>query len=225
VSRVLAWDGCVNVRDLGGLPTGDGGVTLPGSIVRADNVRRLSDAGRDALVAYGVRTVIDLRAEEELAGDPPRELPVEVVRVALMGEDDSGYIAELAGRIEALPLREQYRIWYLDTLERHREAVVRALAAVADAPEGGVLVHCVGGKDRTGLVAALVLRLAGVPAEAVADDYAATGGEAPREAMVDVLAELDRRHGGVDEYLREGGLGERRLARLRERLRGPAPSP
>lgn len=218
MSRVLAWDGCVNVRDLGGLPTESGGETRRRSIVRADNVRRLSDAGWDALVAYGVRTVIDLRAEEELADDPPREPTVTVVRVALMGEDDSRYIAELAGRIDGLPLREQYRVWYLDTLERHAEAVVRALAAVADAPEGGVLVHCAGGKDRTGLVAALLLRLVGVPAAAVAEDYAATEGEAPREAMADVLAELERRHGSVEEYLRDGGLDESRVARLRELL-------
>ncbi len=60
-TRELVWDGCVNVRDLGGLPTEDGRVTRFGAVVRADNVRRLSDAGWEALAGYGIRRIIDLR--------------------------------------------------------------------------------------------------------------------------------------------------------------------
>ncbi|HSP72492.1 MAG TPA: tyrosine-protein phosphatase [Gaiellaceae bacterium] len=213
MSRVLAWDGCVNVRDLGGLPTEDGGVTRLGSVVRSDDPGRLTDEGRAELVAHGIRTVLDLRAAEELGDEPPREAPVDVVRIALMGERDGDYLRELAER------GATFQEWYLDTLERHREPIARALAAIADAPPGGVLVHCVGGKDRTGIVAALLLRLACVPVGAVADDYAAGEGEAPREAMLDVLAELDRRWGGAEAYLRGAGLGEAQLTRLRERLR------
>jgi len=220
MTRALDWDGCVNVRDLGGLPTEDGAVTRRGAVVRSDNARRLSDAGWAALLAHGIRRVVDLRAAEELADDPPREAPVEVVRVALMGEADGDYIAALAARLDpADDEAAQFRVFYLDALERHRERVAAALAAVADAPEGGVLVHCAAGMDRTGLVVALLLRLAGVPAGEVADDYAATRGAAPREAMLGALAELEARHGGVEDYLRAAGLDEGRIARLRERLR------
>lgn len=209
MSRVLAWEGCVNVRDLGGLPTEDGDETRRGSIVRSDDPGRLTEAGWAALREHGIRTVVDLRAAQELGGAPSR-LPV--VRVALMGEEDGAYLAELAAR------GVTFADWYLDTLERHAEPVRRALAAVADAPPGGVLVHCVGGKDRTGILAALLLRLAGVAPEDVADDYAATERDAPRDEMLAVLAELDRR-GGVEAYLRRIGLDDGRIAALRERLR------
>src|SRR5262249_24471543 len=74
--RELAWDGCLNVRDLGGHPTDDGGETRYGAVVRADSVRQLSDAGWAALVEYGVDTIVDLRMDQELAADPPADLPV-----------------------------------------------------------------------------------------------------------------------------------------------------
>ncbi|HEY6032238.1 MAG TPA: tyrosine-protein phosphatase, partial [Gaiellaceae bacterium] len=76
MSRALAWDGCVNVRDLGGLPTEDGGVTLRGAVVRSDNARRLSDAGWQALLDHGVRTVVDLRWADERDEDPPGDVPI-----------------------------------------------------------------------------------------------------------------------------------------------------
>jgi hypothetical protein len=210
VSRALAWDGCVNVRDLGGLPTEDGGATRFGSVVRGDRPSRLTEDGWRALAAHGIRRVLDLRAAEELGDEPPPRAAVDVVRVPLMGEEDAAYLRELADR------RATFAEWYVDTLDRHRGLVARALAAVADAPEGGVLVHCHGGRDRTGIVCALLLRLAGVADDAIADDYAVG---APREAMLGVLAELDRRWGGAEEYLREAGLDDAQLARLRERLR------
>ena len=82
-SRNLAWDGLLNARDLGGHPTGDGGETRWGQVVRADSVRQLSDEGWQAVVDYGIRTVVDLRSDEELAADPPAELPVGAVTAAI----------------------------------------------------------------------------------------------------------------------------------------------
>ncbi|HSC51762.1 MAG TPA: tyrosine-protein phosphatase, partial [Gaiellaceae bacterium] len=99
-SRDLVWDGCLNVRDLGGLPTADGGETRFGSIVRADSVRQLSDDGWRALVGHGVRTVIDLRGDHERDDDPPAELPVEVVHVPFMEANDAEW-DEIAEELEA----------------------------------------------------------------------------------------------------------------------------
>ncbi len=75
-SRNLVWDGCVNVRDLGGHPTEGGRETHYGRIVRADTVRTLSEEGWRALLDYGIRTVVDLRTDRELEEDAPAELPV-----------------------------------------------------------------------------------------------------------------------------------------------------
>ena len=247
--RALAWDGCLNVRDLGGLPTEDGGRIALGALVRGDNALRLSDEAWRAVVEHGVRTVVDLRFPEELAADPPRELPIEVVHVSVLGRADPQYAAELDARLAGLPDAVAHtREAYLEFLERNRPAFARAVSAVATAPAGGVLVHCMEGKDRTGLVVALLLRLAGVPPAEIAADYAlsaerlapvfapwldAAPDDAQRErrrrvastpaaAMLGVLEELDRRYGGVECYLRAGGVANEELRAARTRLREEA---
>jgi protein-tyrosine phosphatase len=243
----LRWDGCLNVRDLGGHPTEDGGTTRWERVVRSDSVGKLSPAGWDALVAYGIRTVVDLRFDDERAADPPHSAPVDVVHVSLLGARDSDWLAGLDERAAAEPDEvASTRLVYLEMLETHAERFVDAVTAVADAPEGGVLVHCHGGKDRTGLVVALLLRLAGVDRETIAADYDATTpnladghaqwiAEAPDDeerarrrriaaspgpAMLAVLEDLERRHGSVADYLRAVGAGDEQLARVRARLRG-----
>ena len=74
--RVLAWDGCINVRDLGGLAMEDGRATRFGVVVRADSIRGLTEDGWRALADYGVERAIDLRADEEVAQDPPDAAPI-----------------------------------------------------------------------------------------------------------------------------------------------------
>jgi protein-tyrosine phosphatase len=244
--RELAWEGCLNVRDLGGHRTQDGAETRYGAVVRADSVRELTEAGWAAAVDYGVRTVVDLRMDHELEADPPAELPVEVVHVPFL-EDDEAAFAEVEAVATAAPdTAAATRAVYLVFLERFRKNVGAAIAAVARAPEGTVVVHCVGGKDRTGLVTALLLHLAGVDREQIAADYATseerlrprhdlwlaeagTEGErerirriaaTPAESMVGVLEELERRYGSIEAYLHSAGLTHEDLEHARERLRG-----
>jgi protein-tyrosine phosphatase len=245
-SRDLNWDGCLNVRDLGGHRTTDGAQTRYGSIIRADSIRQLTDAGWTAAVDYGVRSVVDLRMDIELEADPPAELPVETVHMPFL-EDDPDASAEVEAVSAAAPddataMREVYLVW----LERFGRNIAAAIEAVARAPEGAVVVHCMGGKDRTGLVTALLLHLAGVDDEQIAADYAASeerlrprheawiaeaGTEAererlrriassPPESMVGVLEALAHRYGSVEEYVRVGGLSDDDLQLVRTRLRG-----
>ena len=108
--RDLVWDGCLNVRELGGLPTGDGGETRFGAVVRADSVRQLSDDGWQALVDHGIRTVVDLRGHDERAEDPPAELPVEVVHVPFFEADEpSGTRSGASSTRRPLPLPTRQR--------------------------------------------------------------------------------------------------------------------
>jgi protein tyrosine/serine phosphatase len=244
--RDLAWEGCLNVRDLGGHRTEDGGETRYGAIVRADSVRQLTDAGWSAAVEYGVRTVVDLRTHGELEADPPAELPVDVVHVQFLEEDPQVFEEVEALGAAAPDHATATREVYLVFLERFRENVAAGVAAVARAPEGGVVIHCMGGKDRTGLLTALLLRLAGVDRAQIGADYALSEerlqprhdlwlaeadtdeerqrvrriSATPAAAMVGVLEELERRYGGVDGYLRAGGLADDDLRRARARLRG-----
>jgi protein-tyrosine phosphatase len=241
----LDWDGLLNVRDLGGHPTEDGGRTRRGAVVRADSVRRLSDAGWASLVEYGVQTILDLRFQEELEADPPYDLPVDVVHVPLLPGFDAPDWVEIDELVHgAADQASAQTASYLAFLERFGPQFVAAVRAVADAPPGGVLVHCQAGKDRTGLIVALLLRLSGVPVGEIADDYAlseenlrpvlaqwiAEGEDerererrlrisaTPRATMVEVLGELERRHGSVGGYLLEAGADEAMLERARARL-------
>ena len=170
MSRTLVWDGLENVRDLGGLATEDGATTRFGVIVRADNVRRLRSG--QTLVDHGVSRIVDLRFASERAEDGLDALPVEVVHVSLLGEWDDDYRAALEARMDRTEPAEYLRWSYLDFLDRFRPNFGVAVGAIASAPPGTVCVHCVGGRDRTGLVSALVLRLAGVSVADVARDYA-----------------------------------------------------
>ncbi len=244
-SRELVWDGLLNVRDLGGHPTEDGGETRFGEIVRADAIRRLTDKGWQSLLDYGIRTIVDLRMDEERQADPPAELPVTVVHVPFLEENDAVFREVEKAAATAPDQAASTRAVYLIFLERFRANVAAGIKAIAEAPAGGVVVHCMGGKDRTGLATALLLRMSGVGIEEIAADYAVSEerlktrhdawlaeaeSEAererlrriyatPAESMVGVLDELERRYGSVEGYLRAGGapadIGERVRARLR----------
>ena len=244
----LAWEGCLNVRDLGGLPTEDGRRTRLGAVVRSDNVRGLTDAGWRALADHGVTRIVDLRWPEELAEDQPRDVDIDVVHVSVLGETyDAGYVAELDAHLASVDDVADHYAWsYVDFLERYRDRFGLAFAAVADA-DGTVVVHCMGGKDRTGIVSALLLRLAGVQLDAIGEDYAVTAAnlepstskwipaiadevarakweklrDTPADAMVRVVLEIEARYGDVASYLRAAGLTNTQIERLRERLVDP----
>jgi protein-tyrosine phosphatase len=245
----LHWEGCLNVRDLGGLPIADGGTTARGAVIRSDNIADLTERGWQSLAEHGVVRIVDLRWPIERDGEQPPPVDVEVVHVPLLGESlDDDYLAELNASLDASDdVAEHYAWSYMDFLERFRDRFGIALAAVADA-DGTVVVHCAGGKDRTGLVSALLLRLAGVDRVVIAADYAvseenlAPNGPAwigrvddelerdrrrklmrtPAEAMLQTLDELERRYGAVDEYLRRAGLDDEQIERLRARLVTPS---
>lgn len=244
--RELAWEGCLNVRDLGGYTTEGGGETRYGAVVRADSVRQLTPAGWEAAVSYGIRTVIDLRTHAELETDPPVDLPLGVLHIPFMDDMPAVFVeAEEAGAA-APDAASATRDVYLIFLERFKPNVAAVIRAIARAPEGGVVVHCMGGKDRTGLVTALLLHLAGVDAEDIGEDYALSEerlrsrhqiwlaeaetdaererlqriSQTPAAAMVGVLEQLEHRYGSVEEFLRSTGLSDEDLEFARARMRG-----
>jgi protein-tyrosine phosphatase len=186
---MLDWEGCFNVRDLGGLPTVDGGAMRSGVLVRADSLSRLTEVGCRAARGHSVSTVIDLRSADEvddrshlirrlaagpaldLAGDHPFGAGgafgdgVLYRWLTLWDANDDQFRARLASAGSQM---EIYRI-LLDVGLRPFAEVARTIATAAP---GAVVVHCHIGKDRTGLSVALVLSAVGVTDQAIAADYA-----------------------------------------------------
>ncbi len=229
----LDWDGCWNVRDLGGLPLADGGRTTGGAVVRGDHPRKLGPSGWQQLWEHGVRTVLELRTEGADEDEPdrsPRPEGLRTVRVAIEDGRDRDFVARnVESGLWGTPL------YYRDALVRWPDRAVAAVRVVANAAPGGVLVHCGVGRDRTGLVAMVLLALAGVTPDAIAADYVATyermraAGDREELAQIEALlaqhgttAEASIRGllGEVDvvSCLREGGLEEEALAAVRARL-------
>jgi protein tyrosine/serine phosphatase len=212
----MAWielDGAVNARDLGGLPTRDGGRIATRTLLRSDNLQDLSQADVAKLVDdIGLTTVIDLRSSQEVDSEGPSPLDAVpgVRHLHLSVLPEVGKRTDVVA--EALLLkRERDRARYPDDamcghylgyLEDRPEAVAGAIRAIADAP-GAALVHCAAGKDRTGVVIALALTAIGVPAEEVIADYAATDEKIEailRRLMGSATYESDLKDSQIDRH-------------------------
>ena len=172
----LHWDGCLNIRDLGGLPASDGRQTRRGVFIRADHLGRLSAEGKQQLLDYGVRTIIDLRAAQEIAEHPPPDFgrdsraPITINPPQENPRLEQGS-SPAAAALKKAQTRAELFIKILDLYPGNQAGILRA---IANAGPGPLVFHCHSGKDRTGLAAALILSLAGVLEPAIGADYAAS---------------------------------------------------
>ncbi len=235
LGRKLDWPDCRNTRDLGGLQCGTG-LTRARTMVRSDNISNLTPEGVRAMWAYGVNTVIDLRSESEVATSPspfaPAEYGPQYLNLPLIDDSSSPTVAAAPG------MAERYRL----ILDHRPKAFAQVFSTIA-AADGAVLFHCFAGKDRTGLVAAMLLSLAGARPDAIAADYGETDLNlatkyeewlatakperldsmrdelrCPPEWMMGALDHLDRKWGGVKPYLVEAGMGPAAIGRLQDKL-------
>jgi protein-tyrosine phosphatase len=234
--RLLQIPGLLNARELGGYPTLDGATTRWRSLLRADDLVQLTAEGVRALAEYGVQTVVDLRWPAEVAARPhPLALAEHKVRyhqVSLLAGDETEW-ASLSGECTK-------EMWKCAVLEHTRPQLKEVLQTIAGAGEQPLLFHCVAGKDRTGLIAALLLALADVEPDAIAADYAASTRHltdaymqryssleraeilealrCPEEGVHNMLGYLAQ-YGGAAGYLEAIGLDAAAIAQLRARLR------
>jgi protein-tyrosine phosphatase len=171
-SRTLAFDGCVNFRDLGGYATADGRRIGWRRLFRADGLHRLSEADHLRLTGLGVATVIDLRTVDEAESRgrfPLEQVPVRYVDLPLM---------------DVIPATEEMPSWreasyvaarYAQMVDDGAPALTRAFDELATAGALPAIFHCSAGKDRTGVLSALILAFLGVPDEVIVEDYALSG--------------------------------------------------
>lgn len=242
--RILPLTGVANFRDLGGYPTTDGGTTRWGRVFRADGLQQLTDEDLEVLRNLQLRTVIDLRTPDEV--DQRGRYPIEAHPVTLhhLSVLDRTWDIEEARR-DALPPGEFLHRQYRSMLQENGDRYAAAVTLVADQDSAPLVFHCAAGKDRTGLLAALVLGAVGVPRPTIIEDFALTSvamdkimaemrKDPERAAFLDevppsffsadpigmdrTLADVEDEHGSIREYLRRIGVKEIALAQLTQLL-------
>ena len=241
--RHLDLEGGYNIRDLGGYDTVDGGQTNWGVFLRAACLDKLTPAAQQSLVDFGLQTIVDLRLPSELAEQPSvfassTSAPTYVhIDVLIEGTTRAVPPADLPSELRTA---ESYKYWIDERQERLLETL-RVFAAPGALPG---LYNCAAGKDRTGLVSALLLGLARVPDGTIVADYALSahylwprdrddfrrehGSEATLEefsraysaeqTMEIVLEHMQTKYGGIAKYVEKIGLGKEEVARLRSSL-------
>jgi len=237
VNRFLNISGLHNVRDLGGLPSGVAQTTAYGRFLRSDSPHAVDQTGTSQLVALGIRTVIDLRYADECSRtpNPLAQLPgMSYHNIPLMV---NGVIENNAEDLTHLGTFYRY------LLNHSQPAFARVFTTMAEQP-GTTLFHCQVGKDRTGVVAALLLLLAGTPNQHIVDDYVATVAyiapllpelrkhrperitaeqydrllDARAEFMQDFLDEITKNYGNAQRYLLQIGVREQHIDLLQDSI-------
>lgn len=237
-SRHLPLEGVYNVRDLGNYPTRDGKRTRTGRFLRSDNIGKLSEAAQQQLVDWGLKTIVDLRFGWE----------VKLFTHCFSSHECVTYhnVSLINSVIESnTEEREHLYQYYTYLLEDGKEEFRQVIEILAVPENQPALFHCHAGKDRTGLIAGLLLSLANVAPGIIADDYALTKQylapliEMWREeaiekgldlkkfdrdnacdprTMLETLKYLDEKYGGAENYLRACGVSQAKLDSLKAAL-------
>ncbi len=235
----LPLEGAFNVRELGGLPTRGGGQTAWHRILRSDDISRLTDNDVRFLQEYGVSMVIDLRSPSEAAEKADRlgtHCGMQYANIPLMDDADLSKASqmELADNVSMADM-------YVEMLE-HKEAVKRVFDIIADAPDGCVLFHCAAGKDRTGVLAMLLLMLAGADKQDCLNNYIQSYVNLTRDDRYNEMVKaysavkhmMESRpeylegayqyvngfFGGIEGYLESCGVSNQKIFCVRDRLLG-----
>ncbi len=233
-------EGGYNIRDLGDYPTKGGHPTRRGILIRSGNLQNLSAIAQQQVVDYGVKTIIDLRDEWETERFPNpfvQSNSVSCLNLPLIGNTLSNNPTWKAETRNYTALAELY-FKYLDHCQCQLGTIVAAIAENAFS----TLFYCHAGKDRTGIVAALLLGVVGVPDATIAEDYALSAAQITHltkqwpedavqhgqdmhqferdvashpETMLSMLDYISRRYEGVANYLNHCGVSDNQLEHIR----------
>jgi len=240
IDRVIPLGSAQNVRDLGGYVTESGHTTRWRQFVRAGDMDKVSDADQAQLKDYGIKVVIDLRMKREVAEAPnvfTGSDQVDVVIHDFWGDRFDHY----RSRRKDVSGAEKLADLYCAGLVESGFVMAEIMNTLATSADQCYAFHCRSGKDRTGLVAALLLAIAGVPEEVICADYALTEAllispDADKqidpnqpgyylrtcepETMAQTLGFLKERYGSASAYLMDQGVSQDSLNLIREKLLG-----
>ncbi|WP_417219065.1 tyrosine-protein phosphatase [Arthrobacter sp.] len=228
-----------NARDLGGLPLHGGGTTVRGAIMRSETPVDYQPPGAAATMPAFAR-VLDLRSAEEAKAVPHPMVKGPGYKLRPLIDPSAEALRDPDSEVTLGAV-------YKGSLGRNTATIAAIMTEIADAPEGTVLISCASGKDRTGMISAILLRLAGVPDEIIGEDYERTEhgmreafakelAEATDEAsvkslshlqnaqaknIIEMLEHIDETYGAADQYLLSIGLTQAQVDRLCIRLHRP----
>lgn len=236
LERYLDLEGAYNIRDIGGYTTADNCQTRWRTVLRGGRLSELTPKSQQTLLDYGLKKIIDLRRPSELADSPSVFANSEVVRyynIPLIEEES------LIRKFDSLT--ELYE----GILANSQAQIREILEIIADSANEAVMVNCTGGKDRTGIIMALLLGIANVPAITIAEDYALSNGyltslndslrekaaaagynmehfemllTSKKESMLETLSHIETTYGGIRSYLSLIGLNESNVQKIQSRL-------
>ena len=243
--RYMQWSNCYNVREMGGYRTELGGHTRWRAFIRADNLGRLTPEGKDALVAYGVKTIIDLRDRREIEISPTIKIAssnnptsLTIINLPLIEMDSENGMENF----DHLTSIEELYLWMLGSFQSN---IAHIMKQIADSKDGTVAFYCHSGKDRTGLIAAILLDVVHVPRAVIAEDYAISSrllelaGDtlfadfaltperreklksfmgSPPGAILTALRYVNSTYGSIVDYLLSGGMTTEHLHSIKSRF-------
>jgi len=244
-------EGCPNLRDLGGYEATDGRRVKWGLIFRSSNLGRLTDKGLGQIRRLGIHTVCDFRTEAEAHKQPnrfPASEAVAYVRLPVQhGDFEPTLVFDRIRKGDYDWISEDFMLQgYIESVEGYPGVWARLFKLLVDSRSRPVLFHCTGGKDRTGVAAALTLLALGVPEESVVEDYGLSDGynadvrqkindalrplgvdlskvepyfTAPKSRIRALLQYVDDHYGSAVDYLvKKAGVSEETLALLKDAL-------
>jgi protein-tyrosine phosphatase len=237
LDRVLMLEGGSNIRDLGGYPTSDGKTTRWKTILRSGAMDQLTPIGQQGLLDYGVKHIVDLREAWEAEKFPNVFMKSSLINYSncpLIGSESTNRDIESLSSLSAM---------YIHMLEQCQSQIKIILETIATQLESGcVLFQCWAGKDRTGIIAALLLSNARLPADIIANEYSvshillteriqewrsnalSSGRDMQRfeedvssrpETMLEILHYIEHHVGGIETYMRSIGLADEKITSLR----------
>jgi protein-tyrosine phosphatase len=240
---IINLEGGFNLRDLGDIPTTDGKTTKRGVFVRSGNLDKISVEGQQKLIDYGVKTVIDLRSEWECRNYPnvfSSSSLVQYKNLPVLSDELSENSQFKAKTGRAANLAGIYRVYF----DNCQQAIGTIISTVAESPSTTVF-HCYAGKDRTGIVAALLLSIASVDDATIAADYAETTNHiqhlllewrenaiknnrdltkhdrevgAAAETILDSLSYIRKQYGSIEDYLQICGVTAQQILQIKNNL-------
>ena len=232
-----------NIRDIGGYSTKDGKITRRRTFIRSESLARLSYESQQALIGYGIRTVVDLRKLSEILDEP--DVFLDSSEVSYCHQDMVGDMV-FHDKPQDVEHAEHVSESYSQILDQRKTSIGQILSILASRNILPTIYHCAGGQDRTGIISALLLGLAGVPENIIAEDFALTARyqvnhylseDRPNETIPDgysleaylsdrcqpksmllTIRHLKENYGSIEGYVKEVGLNSSQIETIRSTL-------